>query len=348
MPPVKPKIIVIMGPTSSGKSDAAIRIAKKYNGEIISADSRQIYKGMNIGSGKVLRDAETANVKRQTSNNVNVFVSEGIPHHLIDVAEPMEDFNISHFKTLANQAIEEILAKGKVPIICGGTGFWIDAVVNNTNLPEVPPNEKLRAELEKKNCEELFEELKKKDPERAASIDKANKYRLVRALEIIEKLGKVPKPQKQVCHPEFISGSNGAIIPDEMLKQVQYDRWDFLQIGINVPREILNEKIKKRLEERFDAGMIAEVENLNKKGVSWQWMEKIGLEYRWISRFLQGKISLGEMSAKGGCASGAKEKLYFDIIHYAKRQMTWFKKNKKILWKENYKEIEEEVEKFLQ
>ena len=309
MTTVKPKIIIVMGPTSSGKSDVAIQLAQKFNGEIISADSRQVYKSLNLGSGKVFRDP--------VINDANVFISEGVPHHLIDIAEPTEDFNISHFKTLASLAIEEILSKGKLPIICGGTGFWIDAIVSGTNLPEVPPNVELRKELEEKTCEELFIQLEKLDPERAASIDRENKYRLVRALEIIEKLGKVPSKSSVISH--------------------QSSKYNFLEIGISTERETLNTKIKQRLEARFEQGMIEEVESLNKNGVSFEWMEKIGLEYRWISRFLQGKIEREEM----------QKKLYFDIIHYAKRQMTWFKRNKKILWKESYEEIENEVKKFL-
>jgi tRNA dimethylallyltransferase len=324
MSKVKSKIIVIMGPTASGKSDVAIKLAQKFNGEIISADSRQIYRGLNIGSGKV---------PGAWSVEHGAWISEKIPHYLIDVAQPMEDFNISHFKTLANEAIEKILAKGKIPIICGGTGFWIDAVVSDINLPEVPPNFELRKKLEKQSLEELFEELQKLDPERASSVDKKNKYRLVRALEIIEKLGSVPSLQ-------------------DTKKQAENPKYEFLQIGILTERETLNEKIKKRLESRFGeptstrrndhsstrgGGMIKEVEDLHAKGVSFEWMEKIGLEYRWISRFLQEKFSPEEM----------KEKLYFDIIHYAKRQMTWFRKNKEIIWLKNYEDIEKETKNFL-
>ncbi|KKQ45415.1 MAG: tRNA dimethylallyltransferase [Candidatus Moranbacteria bacterium GW2011_GWC2_37_8] len=314
---VKPKIIVILGPTASGKSDAAIKIAQKYNGEIISADSRQVYRGMNIGTGKVMRDIVTGNSSLVTDND-NVFLSEGIIHHLIDVAEPNEDFNISHFKTQANLAIEDILSRGKLPIICGGTGFWIQAITEDMNLPEVPPNEKLRQELELKTPEELFEKLKKLDPERAETIDFQNKYRLIRALEICQAIGKVPNQSSVISN--------------------QSSKYDFLQIGISIEKEKLHERIKNRLESRFDEGMIEEVKSLNENGISWEKLESFGLEYRWLARFLQGKISKEEMN----------EKLYFDIIHYAKRQMTWFKRNKKIVWLENYKDIESEVEKFIE
>lgn len=318
---VKPRIIVVMGPTASGKSDAAIKLAKEFNGEVISADSRQIYKGLNLGSGKITRDKfkPIFNFQFSIFKHKEGFYSEGIKHYLIDVAEPMEEFNVSHFKKAAEKAIEEILSKGKLPIICGGTGFWIQALTNDMQLPDVKPNPALRSMLRSKSAEELFEQLKKIDPERAKKIDGKNPVRLIRAIEIATAIGKVPA------------------IQDTRYKIQDTNKYEFLEIAIDVPREILNAKIKKRLDERFDAGMIEEAENLNKNGVSFEWMEKIGLEYRWISRFLQKQISLQEM----------QEKLYFDSIHYAKRQMTWLKKNKKILWQENYDQIKKEVEKFL-
>lgn len=311
----KPKIIVILGPTASGKSDAAIALAKKFNGEIISADSRQVYKGLDIGSGKVSKDE--SRIKNQESSKASYF-SEGICHHLIDVAEPMEDFNVSHFQKQAEETIAKILAQNKLPIICGGTGFWIDALVNDISLPNVKPDEKLRAELSLQSATKLFAKLQKLDPERAQNIDPKNKVRLIRAIEIATALGKVPSRSTVNGH--------------------QSSKYDCLQLGLDVPRETLNAKIKKRLQVRFDEGMTTEVENLHKNGVSWEWLEKIGLEYRWIARFLQAKISQKEM----------QEKLYFDSIHYAKRQMTWLKKNQHILWLKDYPSVEKEVQKFLQ
>jgi tRNA dimethylallyltransferase len=295
------KIIIILGPTASGKSDVAIKLAQKFDGEIISADSRQIYRGMDIGSGKVTKEEQKMAV-----------------HHMLDVADPNEEFNISHFKKSVEKIIEDILKRGKLPIICGGTGFWINSIVDNVQLPEVKPDKELRNMLNNKSAEELFKMLEKLDPDRAKNIDPKNKVRLIRAIEICKTLGSVPKLKAN----------------SQKLKAKSYD---FLQIGIDVPKEILNEKIKKRLGRRFNEGMAEEVQNLNKNGVSWERLEYFGLEYRWIARYLQKKISLKEM----------QEKLYYDIIHYAKRQMTWFKKDKRILWLKSYEEIENAAQEFI-
>lgn len=291
---------MILGPTASGKSDVAIKLAQKYNGEIISADSRQVYRGMDIGTGKVTEEEQSMAV-----------------HHMLDVVNPNDEFNISHFKKSAEKIIEDILNRKKLPIICGGTGFWIKTIVDNVQLPEVKPDKELRNTLSNKSTEELFKMLEKLDPERAKNIDPKNKVRLIRAIEICKTLGTVPKLKVK--------------------RQTSNVKREFLQIGIDVPKKILNEKIKKRLGQRFGIGMIEEVHNLNKNGVPWERLEYFGLEYRWIARYLQNKISLSEM----------KEKLYFDIIHYAKRQMTWFKKDKRILCLKDYSEIEKAVKKFL-
>ncbi len=320
MQSASPKIIVICGPTASGKSDVAIRLAKKFSGEVISADSRQIFKGMDIGTGKISRDSKVELLNYQSSTlGKAAYFSNSIPHYLIDVANPMEDFNVSHFKKAATVAIEDILSRGKLPIICGGTGFWIDALVNNIDFPEVEPDPELRSMLRSKSTQELFAMLSKLDPERAKTIDKNNPVRLIRAIEISTALGAVPKPRTYHLEPSY----------------------SFLQIGIDVPREVLNEKIKKRLDDRFHEGMVAEIENLHNPpaggGVSWEWMEKIGLEYRWLARYLQGQFSMEDM----------REKLYFDIIHYAKRQMTWLKRDKNIIWLSNYEDIEKYAKDFL-
>ena len=278
---MKQKVLVILGPTASGKSALAIQLAQLLNGEVISADSRQVYKGLDIGTGKVTKKE-----------------MKGVPHHLLDVADPKEIFNVSDFKKLADIAIAEIIQKNKLPIIVGGTGFYIDAITGKSSLPEVHPNPLLRKKLGEKNAEELFEILKSKDPTRAKSIDKNNKVRLIRALEIIKALGKVPKIKK--------------------LK----NPYEFIFVGLTQTQEKLDIKIKHRLLARFDQGMIEEAELLHSQGLSYKRMNELGLEYRYLALFLQKKLSEDEMI----------EKLFIEIRKYSKRQMTYFKTNKQIQW----------------
>lgn len=290
------KIIVILGPTSSGKSALAIRLARQFNGEIISADSRQIYRGMDIGTGKVTK-AEQKLAK----------------HWLLDIASPATDYNVAKFKKTADKIIADILRRGKLPILCGGTGFWIKAIVDNVIFPEVKPNKTLRNKLNKRSAAALFKMLKKLDPRRAKSIDRHNKVRLIRAIEICRAIGSVPQYKPQTA------------------------KYDFLQIGLVIPKKKLQQNIGKRLKKRFAQGMIAEVKKLHQQGVSWKHLEMFGLEYKWIALYFQKKISAMEM----------QEKLLQEIKNYAKRQMTWFKKDKRIVWLKNYKKIKDEIKKFL-
>jgi len=316
MKKTKPKLIVILGPTASGKSNIAVKLAKRFNGEVISADSRQVYKGMNIGTGKVPRD-QISNLKSQISkklqNRKQPYLYKGIEHHLLDVASPKRTFSVAQYKKLAEKAIKKILKKKKIPILCGGTGFYIQAVIDDISFPKVKPDWKLRKELEKKSTKELFEILKKIDPNRAKKIDKNNPRRLIRAIEIVKKTKK-PVP--------------------EIKKELKYD---VLMIGIKKEKEELKKLIEKRLKKRLKQGMIKEVENLKNSGISWKKLESFGLEYKWIARYLQKKISKSEMI----------EKLKKDIEDYARRQMVWFKKDKRIIWIKNYKELERLVKNFL-
>ncbi len=293
---MKSKIIAIVGPTASGKSALAVKIAKKFGGEIISADSRQVYKGMDIGTGKITRK-EMAKV----------------PHHLLDVASPKRQFTVVQYKKLAEKAIKKIRGRGKIPIICGGTGFYIQTVSDNLLIPEIKPDAKLRIRLEKKSAKELFNQLKKLDPRRAKNIDKNNRRRLIRALEIVIKSGKKV--------PLLKSGP----------------KYEALIIGIKRNAKELKELIKTRLLKRLKQEMVKEIINLKKFGLSWKKLEDFGLEYRYVAYYLQNKLSYNEMI----------EKLQKEIEHYAKRQMTWFSKDKRINWVKNPKQAEKLVKEFL-
>lgn len=275
---MKKKVLVLVGPTSSGKSALAVNLARTFNGEVISADSRQVYKGLDIGTGKV--------TKREM---------KGVPHHLLDVVSPKKMFTARDFVQRAARVIDDITARGKLPIVAGGTGFYIDALVGRIPLPNVDVNQKLRKQLEKKSVDELFSMLKKRDPRRAKTIDRYNKRRLVRALEIAYALGRVPRT---------------AATP----------RYDALWIGIVPPPKVLEAKIRSRLLARMRRGMVAEATRLYRGGLSLKRMESFGLEYRALAEHLRGTLSRQAMI----------ENLNRDIRRYAKRQLTYWKRNPEI------------------
>ena len=301
------KGIVILGQTSTGKSDFAVQIAKLVGGlpaqagEIISADSRQVYKGMNLGTGKITKKEML-----------------GVPHYLLDVVSPKQIFTVSDFQKLANEKIKEILKRGKIPIICGGTGFYIDAIVNGTIFPEVPANKKLRAMLEKKTTEELFETLKKLDSNRAKTIDKHNKVRLVRAIEIVKALGQVPS----ISHRSDLCTSTG----------LTYASIQYIKIGLTMPKEILMEKVRIRLLARIKQGMFREIKKLHDSGVSWKRLENFGLEYRYGSRYLKYEATQPSLKLRRAKKEEMIEQLNTKIWQFAKRQKTWFQRDKSIIW----------------
>jgi tRNA dimethylallyltransferase len=276
----KPIILVVLGPTATGKSDLAVKLAKKFNGEVISADSRQVYQGLDLGTGKITK-AEMG----------------GVPHYLLDVVSPKKQFTVADFQSMAHSAINDIIARGKLPIICGGTGFYIQSIVDNINYPDVKPNVRLRARLSKLSTKALFTELKKLDPRRAKEIDPHNKVKIIRAIEIARVLCKVPKLQNILLYTP-------------------------IQIGVDLPDAELKEKIRSRLMARLKQGMVHEIENLHRKGLSWKRMHALGLEYRYLSLFLRKKISRQEMIST----------LEKEIWHYVKRQRTWFRRDKRIQW----------------
>jgi tRNA dimethylallyltransferase len=306
------RVIVVLGPTSSGKSSLAIKIAQEFNGEIISVDSRQIFKDMDLGTGKIEGIWENG-----------VYVYENIPHHLIDFVSPKDDYNVSHFKKDCEKKILEISERGRLPILCGGTGFWIQAVVDEVVFPQVKPDLKLRKKLAEKSAEFLFEKIQKIDPQRAKTVDKKNPARLIRALEIAEKIGRTPEIKIDYT-------SHSRTIGDQKVK--------FLQIGIPIKINKLEEKIKIRLKERFKAGMLGEIKELFKKyQLSSEKIQNFGIAYALFPDYQAKKITEKELF----------EKICLFERQYAKRQMTWFKKDPRIIWEKNYDEIKKEIKKFL-
>lgn len=291
------KLITIVGPTASGKSEMAVNLAKKFSGEVISADSRQVYKGMDIGTGKI--------TKREM---------RGVPHHLLDVVSPKTRFDVAQYRELALDAIEKIVKNNKLPILCGGTGFYVHAIVDGIVIPKVKPDWKLRKKLEKKSVRELYALLGRLDPKRAKIIDKSNPRRLIRAIEIITKTKKPIPPIKKNPLP-----------------------YPILILGIKKSPKNLDGLIKKRFFKWLKQGLLREVKYLSKTGLSWQKIEDFGIHYRVVAQYLQGKINREEM---------IKNSL-IELNNYSKRQMTWWKSDKRIHWIKNQKEAEKLVQKFL-
>ena len=276
-------MLVIVGPTSSGKSALAVELAKKFDGEVISADSRQVYRGLNIGTGKI--------TKREM---------RGVPHHLLDVVSPKRKFSADDYVRRARTVIEDISKRGKIPIVAGGTGFYIDALAGRIVLPNVPPNTRLRAQLEKKSAKQLFALLKKRDPRRAKTVEPKHKRRIIRALEVA-----------------FYQGRSSVHIPRTVL-----DAYDAFWVGIAPSMATLEKKISTRLLARMRQGMVAEAKRLHAGGLSYRRMEELGLEYRALARLLQGNLTHEQMT----------QELNRAIRKYAIRQIRYWKRNKDIRW----------------
>ncbi len=300
------KVVVIVGQTASGKSDLAVTLAKKFGGEVISADSRQVYKGLNIGTGKIT----------QTE-------MRGVRHHLLDVANLKTRFTAADFVCQARKVIIDISSRGKLPIIAGGTMFYIDALLGDVHIPEVPPNEQLRKDLEQRGFASLLEELQKLDPKRAKAFIKdgqsTNKRRIIRAIEVAKTLSSV----SQVEH--------GSTCP--------LSRYEVLKIGITVDKEILRERIKLRTTGRMKAGMVSEVRKLHKKGLTYKRMRNLGLEYGHLADYLQNRITKEELIWR----------IERDDWRYAKKQLAWWKRDESIKWLglSELKDVEKLVEDFI-
>lgn len=284
----KPPLIILTGPTAVGKTDLSIRLAKEINGEIISADSMQVYRRMNIGTAKIT-PAEM----------------EGVPHHLIDILEPDEGFNVFLFKELAKRAIEEILSRGRVPVIVGGTGFYIQAVLYDIDFTDNDTDDGIRRELtqvyEQKGAEYLHGLLREIDPESAQDIHANNVKRVIRAIEFYRQTGK------------RISEHNAE-------QRVNESPYNFAYFVLNDDREVLYDRINRRIDKMMEAGLVKEVQGLMAEGLDRSLVSMQGLGYKEIIAYLKGELSLEE----------AVYILKRDTRHFAKRQLTWFRREKEV------------------
>lgn len=273
-----PKVVAVVGTNASGKSALGIELAKRYQAEIISADSRQVFRGLDLGSGKITPEE-----------------MQGVPHHLIDVREPNDFFSMADFQRMAYQAIEEIRGRGNLPMIVGGTGLYVDSVLDGYLLSDKEPDLAYRAELEKLTTPQLYAMLLALKPD--VQVERNNRNRVMRIIERIHD-GDDAMPGKQV-------------------------RYESLRLGVSWPREVLNQRIDERLERRLEQGMIEEVQRLMDEGASQEFLLGLGLEYRFITQYLTGVIpDKREML----------EKLAIAIKQFAKRQMTWFRRCPDIVW----------------
>ena len=300
---MKKPLIIITGPTASGKTALSVELAKKVGGEIISADSMQVYRHMDIGSAKVTKEE-----------------MDGVRHHLIDVLDPWDEFNVVVFQRLAKQAMEEIYAAGHIPIIAGGTGFYIQALVNDIDFTENDSDTGYREELEclaaEKGASCLHDMLKEVDPESAEAIHENNVKRVIRALEFYKKTG------------TKISEHNEA----ERQKESPYN---FAYYVLNMDRERLYQRIDLRVDLMMKNGLLAEVEKLKEMGCTREMVSMQGLGYKEIFAYLDGECTLEE----------AKEIIKRDTRHFAKRQITWFKRERDVIWinKQEYGYQEEKI-----
>jgi tRNA dimethylallyltransferase len=280
----RPRLPVILGPTASGKSALGISLAQLYTGEIVSADSRQVYRGLDIGTAKI-SEAEQALV----------------PHHLLDVVDPHEIYTVSQFQQAAMEAIDGILRRGHQPLLVGGSPHYIQTVIENLAIPQVPPQPELRARLEARPLTDLLKELETLDPQSAASIDRNNPRRVIRALEVCLITGQPFSAQRGMREPRYTP----------------------LLLGIHWPREELYQRIDQRIEERMQQGLVQEVEDLLNQELSQERLESFGLEYRFVSRFLHHEFS---------SQNEMVQKLKYASHDFTRRQLSWFRKMSQIIW----------------
>lgn len=277
---MKNRLVVITGTNASGKSGLGIELAKKYDAEIISADSRQVYEGLDLGSGKVTKEE-----------------MQGVPHHLLDVAKPNDFFSLVDFQKQAYEAIDDVLSRGKKAFLVGGTGLYINAVVDGYNIKLQNPDMELRRELNTKTIDELVKIIKEKNPQALEGLDLKNTQRVERTAE-------------------------RALVGDTEAR-INTPLYDTLVMGVTWPRDLLYERIRERLDRRLEQGMVDEVVQLREAGATDEFLYGLGLEYRYILMYLRGEFESFE---------AFYDKLFMEIRHLAKGQMTWFRKRDDINW----------------
>lgn len=294
---MKPKLVVIEGTNASGKSGLGVALAAHYGGEVVSADSRQVFRGLDLGSGKITPEE-----------------MQGVRHHLIDVAEPNEFFSMHDFQRMAYEAVDDIRARGKTPFLVGGTGLYVASVTEGYVMSDTEPDLEYRAYLETMDTPKLYEMLRELRPE--MEIDEKNRNRVMRQLE-------------KIHDGDDHSAPNAP-------------RYDCLKLGVTWPRPVLRARIDERLDRRLEQGMIEEVQGLLDRGASVEFLKKLGLEYRFITQYLIGEIpDRNEMV----------ELLRTAIKQFAKRQTTWFRRDKDIQWLDMagdpFAEACEKIDRFL-
>lgn len=299
----RPKLVVVLGPTASGKSALGISLAQHFDGEIISADSRQVYRDLDIGTAKVTAEEQAL-----------------VPHHLLDIVDPQETYTVAQFQQDAITAIAGIIERGHVPLLVGGSPHYIQAVVDNLSIPSVPPQPELRARLEAQPLSDLLEQLEQLDPQSAASIDRHNPRRVIRALEVCLITGKPFSELRGKAQPLYRS----------------------LLLGVQWPRPLLYQRIDARVDERMRQGMVQEVRDLLACGITHERLDAFGLEYRFISRWLRGEFASEEEMV---------QRLKYAIHDFTRRQLTWFRRDTRISWIEGGAQMEDAsvqiVRKFL-
>lgn len=286
------KLLVIVGPTGTGKTDLAIKLAKKFEGEIVSADSRQLYIGMDIGTGKLPVDIKL--VRKE-----GFWVVGEIPIYLYDLITPDKTFSVAEYQQRAYKKIKQIQNEGKLPILVGGTGLYMRAVVQGLKVPQVKPDKKIRDKLDKKSLSSLLHNLEQVDSKTYLGIDKHNKRRVIRALEVYYKTGKPISSFAKKYKPDF----------------------EILSIGLTADREYLYKRVDDRIDSWFDQGFVGEVKSLLKK-YKQTLPSMTSLGYRQVAAYLDKRISKEE----------ATKRIKFDHHGYIRRQLTWFKKEPLVIW----------------